>query len=95
MSFLSGDEQANTVWGRLILVAFFGSYLMASIVHESLMPIVGGLMMLVAAGIFYYAPLRLAYWLFKGDGEITNSFLLWFPIVLITVLGIGFIFSAP
>jgi hypothetical protein len=93
MSFLSGDEQANTVWGRLILVACIGSYLIASIVHNTLLPIALALMLLLGAGVFYYIPLRLAYWLFTGDGEITNRFLLWLPIGLLTVVGILFMFT--
>lgn len=93
MDFLIGTEKANSIWGRLLLAVMFGAYIIACVVHESAMPIVGGFMILVASALFYYMPLRLFYWLFTGSGDIKHGFLLWPPFIFMTLLGIALIFS--
>ena len=95
MAIFTAPERAESIWGRLLMVAFFASYAAAAFIHESLMPILAAFIFLVVVGIVYYAPLRFIYWLFTGDGEIKHRFLAWLPLVILTLLGIGMIFSPP
>lgn len=94
MSFLTGTERAQSIWGRLLLTVMFAAYIAASIKHVSPEPLVVGFGLLIAVSIVYYIPLRFIYWLRKGDGEITNKFLLWLPFPILTAFGVVMIFMS-
>ncbi len=87
-SILRARERTQNVWERLTLVALFLVYAAATVIHADVRMIAVLFFSLAGAGVIYYLPMRLGYWLFTGSGEITNRFLLWLPLRIIVVLGI-------
>jgi len=87
MSFLQGSERVTTIWGRLLLIAMIGSYILASFAHQNPAPIIGGFLLLVFVGLFYYLPLRLIFWVVTGSPEITVPFLVYLPYIILTIFG--------
>lgn len=97
MSFLVGTEKTKSIWGRLLLIVMFGSYILACINQQSLMPVLAGGMLFVAVALLYYIPVRFFFWMFTGSGEITVPFLLYLPFVFMTAVGfaLAFMSSTP
>lgn len=90
MNLFVATERPTNTWERVLIFLFFASYAIACIRQESLMPALAVFFLALGAAIFYYLPLRLIYWLWKGDGEIQSRILINLPIIALTAIGILF-----